>query len=191
MSLNISYGILTDIHIKDRLHREENKEVILDGIKKHIDITKYNIIDEGDSYYLKLKIDYINNNIYELIEELLEFQGKRKFLYGLFQDEIKISSKEELKEKYQVICKNNEKKDSYYIESDGIEHYSTWFFQPFYWMRRSISCYDDIIIRGSVLPIWMWYIDTDVDDTALKLLNELKVKAFKSELSKCCIYEVN
>ena len=198
MGRYISSGILTEISIKkrkDSWYTDSNFDIkkqideILNDINKIIDTSKYDIIEKSDEFILKLDTDFINKNIYDLLVEMNNINHRINFINAIIEDKVDCIDSE-FKKKHPITCTFNG--DNYIIKCGDMVRYDEIPFSPFYWLLSNKKLFYNVEIYGSMIPIWIDYqkISSDDETFLLMVLNKMKTKYFKSELSKCVIFEV-
>ena len=87
MGRSIGCGIVSDITIINK--NNIDKERILKQLNRHIDVSKYKIIEKDNVIHLSIKTIYVNNNINELLKELGKYVGINSS-YELYDSDKKI-----------------------------------------------------------------------------------------------------
>ena len=195
MGRNLSGGILTRISIRKATGwRSDNNfdlkkefDKVLDDISKFIDISKYDISEYNGVYNLSLNVDFINENIYDLLVEMNQVNDRISFV-DLDYDVSSIS--DEYVKNHPITCCVEE--DNYVLKYDGCENNEYQLYFPFYWIMSNEKLFYNVDVYGSVIPIWFDIGKFSHEDETfiLMMMNTMKTKYFKSELSKCLIFEV-
>lgn len=199
MGRNMSAGLLTEINIRKNrawyanenfdLKKEKNK--IFEQLSKFVDITKYYVFEDEKGYCLKIKLDFINENIYDLVEEMNEMNSRINFINMIFDDRIECLD-DNFKKEHPIKCYIDRDRKEFIIESDENCSYSDRLYYPFHWIISDEQLFKEISVNGSILPIWFDIGKFNGEDETFMLMamNTMKTKYFKSELSKCLIFEI-
>ena len=157
-------GLLTTISIRKRKSNwytdnnfsiKEQYENIIEEMNKIIDTSKYDVVESDNRYDFHLKLDFINENIYDLLEEM-EYITPTKYifedLYNVKPTEVDYESKD-YKDKYPLICSINEN-GNYAFVSDNNEKAEFTIFGNFNWIFNSKYLANNIDVYGAVIIIW-------------------------------------
>lgn len=191
----MSGGILTRISIcksnswkRDRefdLKKEING--ILDDMGNFVDISKYEILECDDGYNLNLKVDCVNENIYDLLVEMNKVNKRINFVD---MDYDVSSIDDEYIKEHPMTCSIGE--SHYVLKYNDCEENDHQLYFPLYWILSSKKYFDNVYVYGAIIPIWYDCNKISFEDETfiLMLMNTMKTKYFKSELSKCLVFEV-
>lgn len=187
----LSAGIATTILISGP-NVFQQKEKILNQMKKFLDIQNYEVHDQEKNFYLRLKTDVFEQNIYEFVGE---FYKVRDF-YNTFLEEIENNDIQEFtKEKYPLKLLEDEKDDlSVQISNVEYEIRET----DFTWENFSYIFLDDsfqpreVRISLKFIPIWMEPDKTLSEDPTnmLYFLNLFSRNYFQSPLGKHFLFYI-
>lgn len=191
----MSGGILTRISICKSNSWRSNKDFdlkkeingIIDDIGNFVDISKYDVLECDDGYELNLNVEFINDNIYDLLVEMNKINDRINFV-SLDYDVSSINN--EFIKEHPITC--FVERDIYHLDYDGYKKNDFQIYRPLYWILSNREYFHNVEVYGSIIPIWY-----DVDkffhedeSFILIMMNTMKTKYFKSDLSKCLIFEV-
>lgn len=187
----LSAGIATTILISGP-NIFEQKDKILKRMEKFIDIKNYEVHDQEKDFYLRLKTDVFEQNIYEFVNEFY----KVKKAYNIFLEDIENHDIQEFtKEKYPLKLIEDEKENllvqipnsEYDVNETGFvwENFSYIFLDDSF-PRRDIKIYLKFI------PIWMEPDKTLSEDPTnmLYFLNLFSRNYFKSPLGNHFLFYI-
>ena len=205
MGRYLTSGLLTSIFVEKRkdnwsfninknfdLKKEYNN--LIQKMNLIINTSKYNVIEKEDGYVFNLKLEFINNNIHDLLIEM-DSLFKTRYLIEMLYDydtAVEIDYKDsKFKTKYPLKCIINDEK--YYAFINGDEKLSEdYVYEDFDWFFNDSYFYNNVKITGYIIPLWMddaKYVGED-DTCMLKIINNMKSSYYKSKLAKCLIYVV-
>lgn len=202
MGRYLSSGVLTSIFIKkskDIYHRDANfdlkkqKENILKDMNRIIDVSKYDVEEHEDVIVLKLKLDFINENIHALLSEMNHLTTSAYFFENFYDydEAIKIDFDDpDFKKKYPMLCTIE---DGYYtIKCNDKSVTEQAMFDDFYWFIQDDYLCDNVVVSGAILVLWFdfnKYVGEN-QTPMLRVLNNLKTTYYHNELAKALVYEI-
>ena len=196
MGQYLSAGILHKIYIskrrssrsKDDDYIKNNLDTIISDINEFIDTSKYDVVYEENDVFLKLNIGYINAHLKDLLYEVRNINKRINFLHDITSDDEEIN--EDFMKKHKINVYNDG--NIFILDSDKNELHENMPFYPFYWIISNMDIFFNVEIRGCFIPVWIDDSKIDAEDQTFLLmaLNKLKTEYFKSELSKCLIFEI-
>lgn len=193
MSKTLRIGIITTIIVKKnnlwqtkKFEIKQIKEKILHVVECIVEPHFYNYYEYEDGCLLRLKKEYFDKNIIDLIEELDTLVPTKRFIN--YQINQTIIDKEEF---YQqgFDLNLNEFKDNEWHDK---RYYTSWNQE-----KRGYCNLVNIITEVSIYPslICLWNSDIELEDESinrlLSIFNTMKSKYFKNPLSKSLIFYTN
>lgn len=203
MGRNLSCNLLTTMEIRKRsgfgaqdIDYLKEKDGILRDMSRVIDVSKYDVSVFEDGILLNLKLDFINENIYDLVYELYKspignyvldtvadiYKYDENFTLNKFKELFKIQAnivEYGSDEIYRLFVNDD------YDSEDRL-------YDPLYWAFNDSKYSRFLRIDASAITLWIdcGKIVTENEYILLCLLNKMKLKYFKTPLSKCISFEI-
>lgn len=201
MGRNLSNGIITKIIIKkDRnswmasknFSLEKRIDDILQDVNKMVDISLYELTDKTENAYeFSLKPEIIDNGMHELIKEMRLLTCPNVNCFSDFEtDEIDVYD-DDFKDNYSFKCVVDQDKN-YYIEANGERTREEYSYFPAQWLLDNDEFLRNVNIYVYYIPMWIdisKYCGED-ESTMLRVINGMKTKYYKTELSKAFVYRI-
>lgn len=168
----------------------------LDNIKRNldgiIDTSKYDVKVNKNGIVFNLKLNFINDIIYDLLKELDPFLTVRCFIEELYGREIASNidfNSPDLNKKYPLICN---KDDCYKFQIDESEVSENDYFCDLEWLINDEYLSDNISISAGMIIIWsdFWKYIGESEYNLMRIINIMKGSYFKSKLSKSLLFAV-
>ena len=204
--LHIGIPVKISVLLKDNcqynIDLEKELDLVTEKIEKYIDLSNYNGIIYRNGYDFIIDTDYINKHLFEFIKELNNYFNVTNYFIENYLDknnkdlsleDINISmGKYDNSYKYESKWEREKKFNTYYlninnnyIDEEIIYHFTTgWLFSDSIYLN---NCFK---ITIAFCPLWMNFIDSFYDSSIIIALNNLKNKAFESELGKVAIFTI-
>lgn len=198
MGRSLALGIATDIYIRKKASRfgsnnfdlHNNFELLKSKFNDILDISKYEWNETDSGYVLEMDMNYIIDNIHDLVKELYPLIDCRYFILG--DSDIELDDKFNSKD-YPLVLKRTENRYEKFENNWNLTDSGSFYCTPEY----MLLCDDKIaeMVHFDVDYILLWCdwaeLDSENETKLLKIMNKISRSYWKSPLSKNILFFID